>query len=95
MKCGFLVCVGAPSMLTQLPFTAVPSVKRIVYSTCSIHATENEHVVRQALKTEEALNGRFTLASPSQVLPHWKRRGLTEEMDDAGRLSDGFTSSQD
>ncbi|EMD34155.1 hypothetical protein CERSUDRAFT_55626 [Gelatoporia subvermispora B] len=57
-----------------------PSVRRIVYSTCSIHATENEHVVRQALQTEEALGAGFRLAPREQVLPQWKRRGISEEM---------------
>ncbi|KAF9818583.1 hypothetical protein IEO21_02688 [Rhodonia placenta] len=58
-----------------------PLVQRIVYSTCSIHATENEHVVRDALKTEEALSRGFTLAPPEEVLPSWQRRGLAEEID--------------
>lgn len=62
----------------------VPSVKRIVYSTCSIHATENEHVVREALKTTECLTGKFALARPSSVLPGWPRRGLSNEMDEPG-----------
>ncbi len=59
----------------------VPAVKRIVYSTCSVHATENEHVVRDALKSEEAESGGFKLETPENVLPQWKRRGLPEEMD--------------
>lgn len=58
-----------------------PAVKRIVYSTCSVHATENEHVVRDALKSEEAESGGFKLEAPENVLPQWKRRGLPEEMD--------------
>ena len=61
---------------------AVPSVQRIVYSTCSVHAIENEHVVRQALKTEEATSVGFRLARRNQVLPGWHRRGLPNEMDD-------------
>ncbi|KAL6302473.1 S-adenosyl-L-methionine-dependent methyltransferase [Sparassis latifolia] len=58
-----------------------PSVTRIVYSTCSVHAVENEHVVSRALTSEEAVKGQFQLASPGAVLPLWKRRGLPEEMD--------------
>ncbi|KAI0671520.1 S-adenosyl-L-methionine-dependent methyltransferase [Trametes maxima] len=58
-----------------------PSVQRIVYSTCSVHAIENEHVVRQAIKTEEATSGRFRLGRRSDVLPTWHRRGIPEEMD--------------
>ncbi|KAI1797292.1 S-adenosyl-L-methionine-dependent methyltransferase [Ganoderma leucocontextum] len=60
-----------------------PSVHRIVYSTCSVHAIENEHVVRQALNSEEAINGQFKLASKQDVLPTWHRRGIPEEMDNA------------
>ncbi|KAI0768128.1 S-adenosyl-L-methionine-dependent methyltransferase [Trametes elegans] len=59
-----------------------PTVQRIVYSTCSVHATENEHVVRQAIKTEEATNGLFRLGRKDEILPSWHRRGIPEEMDD-------------
>ncbi|KAI0346581.1 S-adenosyl-L-methionine-dependent methyltransferase [Trametopsis cervina] len=57
-----------------------PSVQRIVYSTCSVHATENEHVVREALKTAECQEGRFKLAPQTAALPSWPRRGLPDEM---------------
>ncbi|KAI0370383.1 S-adenosyl-L-methionine-dependent methyltransferase [Pilatotrama ljubarskyi] len=59
-----------------------PSVQRIVYSTCSIHAIENEHVVRQAIRCEEATKGQFRLGRRDEVLPTWNRRGIPEEMDD-------------
>ncbi|KAE9408389.1 S-adenosyl-L-methionine-dependent methyltransferase [Gymnopus androsaceus JB14] len=58
------------------------SVQRIVYSTCSIHAIEDEHVVRAALESAEALSANFNLAPPSQVLPQWKGRGYANEMHD-------------
>ncbi|EKM58071.1 uncharacterized protein PHACADRAFT_139688 [Phanerochaete carnosa HHB-10118-sp] len=58
-----------------------PSVQRVVYSTCSVHAAENEHVVREALRTQECKAGKFRLAPRSMVLPTWQRRGLPEEMD--------------
>ncbi len=67
-------------------FSAVPSVRRIVYSTCSVHAIENEHVVREALKTEECQSGNFTLAPPHGVLPTWPRRGLPDELDIPGTV---------
>ncbi|KAJ7183139.1 S-adenosyl-L-methionine-dependent methyltransferase [Mycena filopes] len=57
-----------------------PNVSRIVYSTCSVHATENERVVRQALLSDEALAGPFHLAPREEVLPKWPRRGVPEEM---------------
>ncbi|KAJ6570193.1 S-adenosyl-L-methionine-dependent methyltransferase [Mycena vulgaris] len=66
-----------------------PKASRIVYSTCSIHATENERVVRAALLSEEATSGAFHLASRDDVLPKWHRRGIPGEMaepDDARSL---------
>ncbi|KAH8100930.1 S-adenosyl-L-methionine-dependent methyltransferase [Cristinia sonorae] len=66
-----------------------PSVERIVYSTCSIHAVENEYVVRAALKSEECTAGRFKLAPKAEVLPTWHRRGIageTESPDEAESL---------
>ncbi|KAF8525811.1 S-adenosyl-L-methionine-dependent methyltransferase [Hysterangium stoloniferum] len=65
-----------------------PSVQRIVYSTCSIHAAENEHVVVKALDSEEARRAGFSLATRDQVLPTWERRGLAEEMGDDAELAD-------
>ncbi|KAJ1965095.1 hypothetical protein GGI12_001011 [Dipsacomyces acuminosporus] len=53
-----------------------PSVKRISYSTCSVHKEENEGVVARVLQSQ----GEFVLAPREQVIPTWPRRGL----DDAG-----------
>ncbi|EIW84228.1 williams-Beuren syndrome critical region protein 20 copy A [Coniophora puteana RWD-64-598 SS2] len=57
-----------------------PAAQKIVYSTCSIHAEENERVVQHALSSEEAKVAGFTLAPSTSVLPSWNRRGLPEEM---------------
>ena len=64
---------------------SVPNVKKIVYSTCSIHAIENEHVVRDALNSEEANGATFVLAPQNEVLPEWTRRGYPDEMDSPGK----------
>ena len=45
-----------------------PAVFRVVYSTCSVHAEENEGVVARVLEANEA----FELA---MALPQWYRRG--------------------
>lgn len=46
-----------------------PAVKRVVYSTCSIHEEENEYVVHEALK---AFSGAFKLIP---AMPEWSHRG--------------------
>lgn len=61
---------------------AVKSVKRVVYSTCSIHAEEDEHVIMKALASKEAKARGWTLAPRSEVLPAWERRGRPSEMGD-------------
>ncbi|KAF8591088.1 S-adenosyl-L-methionine-dependent methyltransferase [Ramaria rubella] len=67
-----------------------PHATRIVYSTCSIHAIENEQVVAQALDSEEAHARGFTLAPRAQILPAWKRRGLANEMGKYSALSESM-----
>ncbi|KAJ7722752.1 S-adenosyl-L-methionine-dependent methyltransferase [Mycena maculata] len=57
-----------------------PKVGKIVYSTCSIHATENEGVVGAALLSDEAKAGGFALAPREDVLLQWQRRGVPGEM---------------
>ncbi|KIK47442.1 hypothetical protein CY34DRAFT_799403 [Suillus luteus UH-Slu-Lm8-n1] len=64
-----------------------PHVQKIVYSTCSIHATENEHVVSHALQSDEAKSSHFKLAPRNDVLPTWNRRGQAEEMKGTGDAS--------
>ncbi|KAI8985130.1 williams-Beuren syndrome critical region protein 20 copy A [Pilobolus umbonatus] len=61
-----------------------PKAKRVVYSTCSIHPEENEHVVKTILQS----NPRFELAPAATVLPTWERRGIPEELDGNKDLAD-------
>lgn len=63
----------------------VPLVSKILYSTCSVHAEENEHVVREALASVEA-KGVFKLAPRSMVLSEWSRRGISKELGSAGTV---------
>ncbi|KAJ1849483.1 hypothetical protein LPJ70_000450 [Coemansia sp. RSA 2708] len=49
-----------------------PGVKRISYSTCSVHEEENEAVVARVLEGQHE----FALAPADQMIPSWPRRGL-------------------
>jgi putative methyltransferase len=62
-------------------------VQKIVYSTCSIHATGNEHVASHALQSDEAKSNHFKLAPRNDVLPTWNRRGEAAEMKGTGKYS--------
>ncbi|KAI8381385.1 S-adenosyl-L-methionine-dependent methyltransferase [Radiomyces spectabilis] len=61
-----------------------PKAKRVVYSTCSIHAEENEQVVKTVLSQTDD----FELASRDTVLPSWVRRGIPDEFDGDTNKSD-------
>ncbi|TKY87538.1 hypothetical protein EX895_003552 [Sporisorium graminicola] len=61
-----------------------PALRKVVYSTCSIHATENEAVVLRALDTDEASEFNWALAPRADVIPSWPVRG--DKAACAGRL---------
>jgi putative methyltransferase len=56
-----------------------PNAKRVIYSTCSIHAQENERVVGDLLVNPDIKEAGWRLAKRSEILPTWERRGITEE----------------
>lgn len=56
-----------------------PLVKKVVYSTCSIHAEENEQVVIDLLGDKLVQQGKWRLAGRDMVLPAWERRGWEKE----------------
>ncbi|VDK85041.1 unnamed protein product [Litomosoides sigmodontis] len=49
----------------------LPNLKKIVYSTCSIHEEENEQVIEEILN-DEVLRARFKLV---RAMPEWLHRG--------------------
>ncbi|KAK4633972.1 25S rRNA (cytosine-C(5))-methyltransferase rcm1 [Fulvia fulva] len=63
-----------------------PAAKRITYSTCSIHATENEAVVVKALASSVAAERGWTvLRRPDQVdgMKRWHKRGHVNAVQEA------------
>ena len=65
----------------------VPAARKIVYSTCSVHDVENEHVVKAALASDEAKQAGWALAPRMRVLPTWPRRGHPGILADQGQCS--------
>ncbi|PWW80158.1 S-adenosyl-L-methionine-dependent methyltransferase [Tuber magnatum] len=66
-----------------------PNATRITYSTCSVHAQENERVVMAALNTSVARH-RGWVTEPRHLnrLKDWPRRGIVEECDGNEQVAD-------
>lgn len=60
---------------TLLYALSFPSVKEVIYSTCSVHAEENEEVVEEALNQ---YHDHFKLENLGKKLPEWKHFGNTK-----------------
>jgi putative methyltransferase len=67
-----------------------PGLRKLVYSTCSIHHEENEDVVMKALSSEVAEERGWKLAERSEVIPDWKERGLIEHCKNDKTLAGGM-----
>ncbi|PNY25539.1 25S rRNA (Cytosine-C(5))-methyltransferase [Tolypocladium capitatum] len=73
-----------------------PAAKKVTYSTCSVHAEENEHVVTAALKSDVARErGWRILARDDQVggLKDWPVRGVVEACSGDKGVADGCIRS--
>lgn len=60
----------------------LPSARRVVYSTCSVHAEENEQVVADLLQDSDVQRQGWKLAPRSKVIPTWERRGISAEFEE-------------
>jgi putative methyltransferase len=73
-----------------------PNVRKVVYSTCSIHDEENEGVVRRLLEDIDVQQQGWTVSKRENVLPNWPRRGHAEVFDgyeNKDELADGCVRS--
>ncbi|ORY44659.1 S-adenosyl-L-methionine-dependent methyltransferase [Leucosporidium creatinivorum] len=64
--------------------------RRVVYSTCSIWAQEDEGVVMRILAKKEFQEKGWTLAPRDEVLPTWERRGIVEECGGDATIADSL-----
>ena len=65
---------------------AFPSVRHITYSTCSVHAEENEDVVVQALISDAAHEGGWRIMKREEQvdgMQRWLRRGILKAVKDS------------
>ncbi|KAK9240023.1 S-adenosyl-L-methionine-dependent methyltransferase [Lipomyces kononenkoae] len=58
--------------------TRFPNATRVVYSTCSVHAEENEDVVRKLLMDPGIAKLGWKAMTRENVIPSWHRRGWRE-----------------
>ncbi|GAV56037.1 hypothetical protein ZYGR_0AZ02090 [Zygosaccharomyces rouxii] len=64
---------------------SMPNARKIVYSTCSVHAEENERVVIDLLLDSKVKEWGWQLSPRSEVVPAWPRRGIIDEFEEVFR----------
>ncbi|SCU88581.1 LADA_0E10990g1_1 [Lachancea dasiensis] len=62
-----------------------PSAKKLVYSTCSVHAEENERIVIDLLLDSKVKEWGWRVRKRAGVIPAWPRRGFLNEFEEVFR----------
>lgn len=73
-----------------------PNVKKVVYSTCSIHDEENEAVAKMLIEDEDVKKMGWRISKRENVIPSWPRRGhshVFEGYENADELAEGCVRS--
>ncbi|CAR25047.1 rRNA (cytosine-C5-)-methyltransferase RCM1 [Lachancea thermotolerans CBS 6340] len=65
-----------------------PSAKKLVYSTCSVHAEENERIVVDLLLDSKVKEWGWRVRKRAGVIPTWSRRGFYKEFEEVFRDED-------
>ncbi|KAI9880243.1 MAG: hypothetical protein M1830_004587 [Pleopsidium flavum] len=71
-----------------------PSARKIIYSTCSIHAEENEYVVIEALRSPQAEQRGWRILKREEQVVGMREWGIRGDRQDCERLLDGSTNEE-
>lgn len=86
---GRLEALSAFQLKILLHAFRFPTARKVTYSTCSIHAEENEHVVVKALNSPVALQMGWHILRREDQVPGMKAWGLRGHVEECGGLLSG------
>lgn len=86
---GRLEALSAFQLKLLLHAFRFPAARKVTYSTCSLHAEENEHVVVKALNSPVALQMGWRILRRDEQVPGMKAWDLRGHVEECGSLSAG------
>lgn len=87
---GRLEALSAFQLKLLLHAFRFPTARKVTYSTCSVHAEENEHVVVKALNSPVALQMGWHILRRELQVPGMKAWDLRGQVEECGGLSPGI-----
>lgn len=91
-----LEALGSFQLSLLLHALEFPAARKVTYSTCSIHAEENEHVVVKALQSDVAKRKGWRIlrrADQMRGLRDWPVRGMSDACDGDGEVAEACIRS--